>query len=266
MKKYLLLIYAGFLLLNTASAQRLFTYGAYTVDAKEFLKAYNKNNTPPGTDKAKSIREYLNLYINSKLRIREAYERGYDTLAQIKTEVGNLRAQISENYMSDPEMVNRMTTEAFQRSQQDIHLAHIFISFKNSSGFIDSIAAQKKKDEVLSLLQKGEDFLKLAQQYSDDPAVKNNKGDIGYITVFTLPYSFENAVYTTPAGKYSAVISSKIGYHIFKNLGERKAAGKLRAQQILLAIPPAADEAGRKKVAALADSIYKKILAGENFN
>ena len=71
----------------TASAQTLFTYGKYTADAKDFLRAYNKNNTQPATNKAKAISDYLDLYINSRLKIREAYERGYDTLPQIKTEV-----------------------------------------------------------------------------------------------------------------------------------------------------------------------------------
>lgn len=266
MKKNLLSIIAGLFLLNTASTQTLFTYGKYAVDAKEFLRAYNKNNSLPVTDKEKSIREYLELYIKSKLKIQEAYERKYDTLPQVKMEVNNLRMQISENYMSDPEIVNNMTTEAFQRSQKDIHVAHIFISFKNSSGVIDTAAAKIKRDAVLAQLQKGDDFLKVAQQNSDDPAAKNNKGDIGYITVFTLPYAFENAIYATPSGKYSAVAKSKIGYHIFKNLGERKAVGKLKAQQILLAIPPNSDEAGKKRIATLADSLYKRIIAGDNFN
>jgi peptidyl-prolyl cis-trans isomerase SurA len=68
---------------------------------------------------------------------------------------------------------------------KDIHVAHIFISFRNATGSIDTLAAQKKRDEVLKQLQKG-DFLMIAQQNSDDPSVKNNKGDIGYITVMTL--------------------------------------------------------------------------------
>ena len=62
------------------------------------------------------------------------------------------------------------------------------------------------------------------------------------------------------------MVSSRIGYHIFKNLGERKAVGKIKAQQILLAIPPDADDAEKKRIALRADSLYKRILAGDNFN
>ncbi len=250
----------------TASAQTLFTYGKYSVDAKEFLKAYNKNNSQPVVNRAKAISDYLDLYINSRLKIREAYDKGYDTLPQIKTEVENLRAQISENYMNDPEMTTRMQKEAFDRSQKDIRVAHIFISSRNASGVYDTTAARLKKDEVLRRLQKGEDFLLVAQQLSDDPEAKTTKGELGYITVFTLPYEFENAIYKTAVGKYSSIVLSKIGYHIFKNIDERKAVGKIKAQQILLAIPPGADDATKKRLANLADSLYKRILAGDNFN
>jgi peptidyl-prolyl cis-trans isomerase SurA len=264
-KKSLVVIIASFGMF-TATAQTLFTYGKYSVAAKDFLRAYNKNNTQPVTNKANAITEYLDLYIKSRLKIQEAYERRYDTLSQIKTEVENLRTQISENYMTDPEMAARLTKEAFQRSLKDIHVAHIFISFKKTNETIDTVAAQKKRDEVWQRLQKGDDFLEIARQNSDDVSAKNNKGDLGYITVFTLPYEFENAIYATPVGKYSSVVRSRIGYHVFKNLGERKAVGKIKAQQILLAIPPSADEALKKQIAGRADSLYKIIMAGENFN
>lgn len=250
----------------TSSAQTLFTYGKYSVDAKEFLKAYNKNNSQPVVNKAKAVSDYLDLYINSRLKVREAYDKRYDTLPQIKTEVENLRIQISENYMNDPEMVSRMQKEAFDRSQKDIRVGHIFISSRNASGIYDTTSAWLKKDEVLHRLQKGEDFLLVAQQLSDDPEAKITKGELGYITVFTLPYEFENAIYKTAVGKYSSIVLSKIGYHIFKNMDDRKAVGKIKAQQILLAIPPGADDATNKRLAKLADSLYKRIVAGDNFN
>lgn len=266
MKKIALLLLIVLGSTITVSAQTLFTYGSYSVDAREFLKAYAKNNTQPVTDKARSIRDYLDLYIKSRLKIRQAYDRHYDTLPQLKMEVANLRTQIADNYMTDPEIMVRLSKEAFQRSLKDIRVAHIFISFKNGMGFSDTTAAQKKKDEILQRLQKGEDFMTVAQQVSDDPNAKTNKGELGYITVFTLPYEFENAIYSTPAGKYSAPVRSRAGYHIFKTISERKAVGKIKAQQILLAIPPGSDEAAAKQIALRADSLHKRILAGDNFN
>ena len=265
MNKRWLIAFLAFGITCTSSSQTLFTYGKHKADSKDFLRAYNKNNSQTTTDKTKAIRDYLELYINSRLKIQEAHARGYDTLPQIKSEVAALRSQIVENYMSDPEAINRLTKEAFQRSQKDIHAGHIFISFTTPAGVVDTVNARKKLNEVLTRLEKGEDFLKVAEQFSDEPSAKANKGDIGYITVLTLPYTFENIVYNTAPGKTSKPFTSKIGYHIFKNLGERKAAGKIKVQQILLAFPPGIDDVSKKRIALLADSLYQRIAAGDDF-
>ncbi len=261
MNKRSLSLAAALLIAVVSSSQTLFTYGKHSVSAAEFLRAFNKNNTDDKANKDKAIRNYLELYINSRLKVQEAYERRYDTLPHIKAEVENLRSQIIENYMSDPETMNRLLNEAFQRSQKDIFTAHIFIGITGN----DTTAARKTAEDAYSRLQKGEDFGAVAQQFSQDPSAKNNKGVIGWVTVFTLPYSFETIIYSLPAGKHSAVIRSKSGYHIFKNLKERKAIGKMKARQILLAFPPNADEAAKKQIAKTADSIYQRIMAGDDF-
>lgn len=256
----------GGLLLTTGllPAQTLFTYGPHTVSAASFLRAFNKNNNPaPGT-RGKAIQSYLDLYINSRLKVQEAYDQRMDTLPNIVQEVNNLRAQISENFMSDPEYMKRLIREAFTRSQQDIRVAHIFLSFTNAAGVTDRAAADRKKEALLERLKK-EDFGKLAAELSDDTSARSNKGVIGYVTVFSLPYAFENAIYATQPGGVSALVISKAGYHIFKNLGVRKAAGRIKAQQILLSIPPGSDDNAKARIRRLADSLYQRIMAGEDF-
>jgi peptidyl-prolyl cis-trans isomerase SurA len=262
-KKWNVLILA-FFLVATASAQTLFTYGSYSADEKDFLRAFNKNNSTSSTNKSKAMRDYLDLYIASRLKIREAYNRGYDTLQQIKNDIENLRSQIIENYLNDPQMTDKLEKEAFARSQKDIHVGHIYISFRDKIGVIDTLEAEAKAKEVYDKLKKGEDFSKLAEEYSSDAAAKTNKGDIGYITVFSLPYEYENVIYNTPVGKYSSIYRSKIGFHIFKNIEERKAAGIMKAAQILIAFPPNADDAAKKETAALADSLYQRLLKGDD--
>jgi peptidyl-prolyl cis-trans isomerase SurA len=264
MKKIILLcLFSGFV--ANAFSQVLFTYGDKSVEAAEFLRAFNKNNQATGKEREKAMQDYLQLYINSRLKIEEAHRRGYDTLTHILNEVGNLRTQISENYMNDPSAIDRLAREAFVRSQKDIRVSHIFISFQDAGGQYQKDAADKKRDLVLSRLKAGEDFSKIAAEFSDDPEAKLNKGDLGFITVFTLPYEIENVIYQTPKGKYSDVVHSKAGYHIFKTVSDRKAAGKMKAQQILLAYPPNADEQVKKNTGRLADSLYKRLLAGDDF-
>ena len=123
----------GVLISVSISAQSIFYYGNDSVPVKEFLKAYNKNKTNVKTEKA--FRDYLNLYIASRLKIKEANQRGYDTLPQMVADLDNLRQQILPNYLNDKEAVNKLVEEAYTRSQKDIHLAHIFISLQQKQKF-----------------------------------------------------------------------------------------------------------------------------------
>lgn len=246
---------------HCASAQVLFTYGKTPVTVKEFQKAYQKNNA---ADKNSSINDYLQLYINSKLKVKEALARGYDTMPQMQIELQNLREQILPNYMNDDEAVNKLVHEAFLRSQKDIHLAHIFIGFSKTAN-TDTAAAWKKATEAYNKLKKGSLFATVAKEYSDDPSVSKNGGDIGYITAFTLPYELENLAYKTPIGKVSNIYHSGAGYHIFKNIEERTDPGKMKIAQILFAFPPDTSDITKMATKHLADSIYSLIQNGEDF-
>ncbi|SHF20950.1 peptidylprolyl isomerase [Flavisolibacter ginsengisoli] len=249
------LLWASF----SASAQTLFHYGKDSVSVNEFLKAYQKNNTGVRTEKA--FMEYLDLYIASRLKIAEARSKGYDTLPQIVSDLESLRQQILPSYLTDKESTQKLVREAFTRAQKEIHLAHIFIAAKGS----DTLDALKTIAELQAELKKGKPFAELAQKYSDDPSAKTNGGDIGFITVFNLPYELENLAYTTPVGKVSKLYRSRAGYHIFKNLGERKAIGRMKAAEILLAFPPEANDSAKTAVKKLADSLYNRILKGDDF-
>ena len=133
MNRKLFVLAAMFLMLGAAAgAQTLFTYGPYSVEAKDFLRAFEKNNTNTGSNKAQAIKEYLDLYVRSRLKIQEAYARHYDTLPQLNAEVDNLRQQIIDNYMNDPESFNKLVNEAFTRSLKESHIAHIFVIIKKS--------------------------------------------------------------------------------------------------------------------------------------
>jgi peptidyl-prolyl cis-trans isomerase SurA len=246
-------------------AQTLFTYANKSVSANEYLKAFNKVYPPPVTDKAKKMREYLDLYINSKLKIHEASLRGYDSMPAFIEEFAALRNQVIENYMNDTESMNALVSEAFDRSQKDIKVQHIFIPYYSSGNTSDSPVVKLKIQEAFMELQSGKKFDEVALKFSADPSVAENKGNLGYITVFSLPYQFENVIYSLSPGKFSTPYKSNTGYHIFKNISERKAVGRMKASQILLAVPPGSDTATKNKVALRADSIYNRLQKGDDF-
>ena len=248
----------------TGNAQVLFTYGGKTVTKNEFLKAYSKNNSE-NTPTEKSYRDYLELYVRFKLKVQAALDKKLDTLTNQQAELHSFRNQVIDSYVRDEASINELVTESIIRSKKDIHLAHIFVAAKKEATAEDVKKAQEKINAAWSQLQKGQDFGKIAAEFSEDPSVSENKGDIGYITSLVLPYELENVVYTTPVGKYAAPIRSNAGFHIFKILGQREGLGRMKAAQILLSFPPNATDEQKAEIKKRADSIYSVLTKGSDF-
>lgn len=252
------------LMAATGNAQVLFTYGGKPVTKNEFLKAYSKNNSESKpTDK--SYRDYLELYVRFKLKVQAAMDRKLDTLANQQAELHSFRSQVIDSYVRDEASINELVTESIIRSKKDIHLAHIFVAIRKEATEEEVKKAQEKIKAAWDRLQKGNDFGKVAAEFSEDPAVAENKGDIGYITALVLPYELENVAYATPVGKYSAPVRSKAGFHIFRNLGEREGWGRMKAAQILLSFPQNATGEQKKEIKDRADSIYTILTKGSDF-
>jgi peptidyl-prolyl cis-trans isomerase SurA len=266
---FILLILSG----TCLSAQTLFTYGRHKVDKEEFLRAFYKNNT--GDKSGQAMRDYLNLFIAFKLKVQAAKDLKMDTLPGQKNDLLNFRRQIETDYLNDDSIIHILVKEAFNRSRKDIRIAHIFIPFEESyvkdpsvtagNNAVDTLPAWQNIQKAYAALKNGADFGLTAEKYSLDPSVKNNKGDIGFITVFSLPYPLESVAYTLQTGAFSMPCKSQAGYHIIKKIAERPAFGKMRAAQILLAYTPAASNKERQKKKTLADSLYNALEQGSDF-
>jgi peptidyl-prolyl cis-trans isomerase SurA len=243
-------------------AQTIFSYGKKQVTKAEFLKAYNKNPSPQETDKKKALKEYLNLYINYKLKVQAAYDDKLNEQPTFKYESNNFKKQIADNIINNEANINELVNEAFNRSQKDIKVAQIFIEVKQGS---DDAFANKQIQKAYAMLKEGKDFSEIAATFSNDEGTIQAKGNLGYITVFTLPYEFENEIYKLKKGEYSAPYRSPLGYHIFKNVNERAAAGRRKVAQVLIAVPKDATEDAKKRFEAIADTVYNQAKRGIQF-
>lgn len=240
----------------SVSAQPLFTYGKKQVSKEEFLRAFNKNPSTT-TDRQKALREYLDLYINFKLKVQAAYDSSLDKDNLYQTESFNFKKQLAENVMNDEANIKGLITEAFTRSQKDLRLSQVFVEVTNG----DTTNAYQQIWKAYKELQAGKEFDKTAKDLSSDAGVKQNGGDMGYITVFSLPYIFENTAYNLKQGDFSQPFRSSIGYHIFKVTAARKAVGRRKVAQILVPFPPNATDEVKQKAFVKADSVYHLIAA-----
>jgi peptidyl-prolyl cis-trans isomerase SurA len=258
MKKFCML-FAMALATVHAQSQTLITYGSHTVSKDEFLRAYNKNKTPV-TDNEKAIRDYIELYSNFKMKVKAAESMRLDTSAQLQTDLDNFRRQIEENYMNDEKSVNALMDEAFNRSQSDIHVIHFSIAVDTGAQPADTLNAYKAIQAAYSQLQSGN-----TRYASISSATGTKWSDLGFVTVFSLPYQYENIAYGLKPGETSMPYRSKKAWHIFQVVEKRKSAGKWRIAQILFSLPPDADNAARASAQKLADSVYQLIQNGDDF-
>ena len=258
--KNFLTIVAFIFLSTNSNAQTIFTYGKNSTTAQEFLRAYNKNKTNTN-DKEKSVREYLELYTNFKLKVQAAQELRLDTLPQIKFDVKNFREQIIDNYLIDTKSMQNLIDEAAERSKKDIKVGYYFIP--NA----DSVLAFAEANKLFAyLVQKNmETDAEIAQKFSS-VKLKIKYTDVGYVPVFGVKYAFENAIYNTTINTISDIVKTEKGYYIFKPTETRPAMGKWNVAQILFLYPPNADANTKNKIKQKADSVYNLLQADLAFD
>jgi peptidyl-prolyl cis-trans isomerase SurA len=257
------------------SDQVLMNIAGENVTKSEFLGVYQKNNTKGEVIDQKSLDEYLDLFINFKLKVKEAEVLGLDTVKSFRDELGGYRKQLAQPYLIDEDANKALLDEAYARKGEDIRASHILIRVEKNASPADTLTAYNKLMKIRKRLLKGEDFGKLAAEFSDDESAKDrtqeghtmkgNKGDMGYFTVFDMVYPFETGAYKTKVGEVSMPVRSEFGYHLIKVTDRKPAMGKVQIAHILFLYPKDAKAADSAALKSKAEAAYKKLQDGEEF-
>ena len=243
----------------------LLTISNEPISKSAFEKIYRKNNTRENLTDKKSLQEYLELFINYKLKVKEAEDLKLDTSLAFKSELQNYRKQLAQPYLSDKEVTEKLMREAYDRLKKDIRASHILIKVGPDALPKDTLIAYNKILKVIERVKKGEDFNQVAKEASEDPSVKDNGGDLGYFTALLMVYPFENAAYNTKSGDLSKPVRTKYGYHVLHVTDSRPAMGQYRVAHIMVKSPKTFSPDDTLKAKAKIDEIYQKIKSGEKF-
>lgn len=266
-KKLLITILVGLPLLVQSQENQdkvLMTIYNRKITLGEFERIYHKNNSNPSIEQ-QSVEEYLELFINFKLKVIEAEELGLDTTESFLREFNGYRKQLAKPYLSDKEEVEALVEEAFKRSQYDIHASHILIRCDEFASPDDTLKAYNKTIQIRERLLSGDDFGTVARATSDDPSVKTNSGDLGYFTVFRMVYPVETGAYNTAVGEISIPVHSRFGYHLIKVLDKRPARGQVRVAHIMVLTPETMNDEGKKAAKNKIDQYYDSLKQGADF-
>lgn len=235
------------------------------ITTSEFMAIYNKNNVDIESADKKSIEEYLELYLNFKLKVHDAEIQGYDTVPSFISELGGYVDQLASPYLVDNQFTEDLIKEAYDRLQYEIKASHILVKIPEDATPQDTLIAWNKVNKLLKIAKTDSSFSDLAKANSDDPSAKQNGGDLGYFSAFRMVYPFETAAYNTPVGKVSQVVRTSYGYHILKIEDKIPSRGEVKAAHIMIISNEKSSPEEAKKAKKKISEIYAELKAGEAF-
>ena len=242
----------------------LLTINDEKITVEEFKRVYEKNLDAIEDDEAKDVAKNLELFVNYKLKVNEAYAINLDTLSSYKKEIETYRNQLSAPYLQDSVFINQLVKDAYFRIKNEIKAKHILVRTPSVPTPKDTLEAYQKITKIRERIVNGEDFEKVAEETSEDPSArdfngrKGNKGNLGYFSAFKMVFPFEDAAYRTNVGEVSKPFRTRFGYHIVKVDEIRPSKGEVEVAHILVR------DLGKKGEDTITE-VYNKLQKDEQF-
>lgn len=239
----------------------LLTIDGKNYDAGTFMRVYGKNLDIVKDESQKDIDNYVELYIDYRLKLMQAYELKLDAQEVYKKELLNHRTTLAQGYLTDNQVTDALVQEAYARSSQELKGKHILVTVEPNALPQDTLTAWNSIQEIKQELDNGADFATLAKSKSQDPGAGNG-GDLGWFGPFKMVYEFETAAYNTTKGSYSIPFRTDFGYHIVKIEDARAARGEVTVAHIMTFDE---QEATEKTAAKRIQDINKQLIEGGKF-
>ncbi len=202
---------------------------------KQYMKTVNNLDSAKGSTMDKR-KEFLDLLVKFRLKVKDARERGLLKSDDIQTDLKQYKESFLTSYLIDKEIVAPQIKDLYDKKEYEIRASHILINLpaQNKSPE-DSIKAYQKANDALKKLKEGVPFGDVAKEFSDDPSAKQNGGDLYYFTAGMTVPEFEDAIYKLKVGDYTKEpVRTSFGLHIVKLTDKRKRSDGIRASHILI--------------------------------
>lgn len=204
------------------------TINGQPVTRSEFEYSYNKNNADGVIDK-KSVNDYVDLFINYKLKVQAAKDAKLDTLTSFKQEFAVYRDQqvrptmITEaDVETEAQKIYKDTKERIAKSGGLVKCAHILFVVNQKASKEEQDAMLNRADSVYNAIKKGANFAEMAKKFSGDPGTALVGGELPLIIKGQTVKAFEDAVFAMKAGEISKPVLSPFGYHIIKYIAKEE--------------------------------------------
>jgi peptidyl-prolyl cis-trans isomerase SurA len=266
MNKIFIVTFTLFLATLPAFTQKkndvLLTIDDRPILASEFKRVYQKNLDLVQDESQKSVDGYLQLFIDYKLKVAEAYAQKFHEAQRYETDFAKYEEQLSRNYIFEEKVTSELALEAYERGLEEIEASHILIRVGYEDVPQDTLVAYNKISAIRDRALKGEDFATLARENSEEPNAKETAGNLGYFSAFALVYPFETSAYATPVGAVSKITRTQFGYHIIKVHDRRKKLNDITVSHIMISTR---DTTRNYEAKERINEIYALLKQGESF-
>ena len=223
-----LLMGGSFCLAQSVADPVVMTIAGKPVLRSEFTYLYNKNNTGDVMER-KSVKDYVPLFVDYKLKVQAAMDARIDTLKSFQKELAAYRDQQVRPRMIDSTDIEAAARRIYENSRRRIddngglvRVAHIFVRTPQKASEKEQSACKERIDSLYDVLLKGGNFSELAKRYSQDPRSAAQGGEIGYIAKGQTFKEVEDQAFSLDAGQISQPFLSPAGWHILKVEEKRK--------------------------------------------
>lgn len=265
MTKKIALVAMSLATMITAGAKKpadavLLTIDKQPVTVSEFKYLYGKNNAQQND--SLSPEQYLDMFVNYKLKVADAKDNGIDTTAAFKQEFNKYKFDLFRPYLENREELDRMIKEEYDRMAYEVNVNHIMF-FKGRQPQ-EQERAKFLADSVRNEILNGADFGEMARKYSYDQQSAEKGGNLGYLTGGQVPYQFEEVSFSIPVGQISEVVETPYSYHIIRVDDKRPSRGQVHVRHILK-LTQGKSSVEQALAKASIDSIYKAVTSGADF-
>jgi len=206
----------------------LFKVNDSIVYVDEFNRVYSKNFELIDENNQKDFESYLELFINYKLKLAEAYEMGLHNDPKYKSELNKYVKQLQNSYLTDKETEENLLKEAYERTKYELNVSHILIRIDENNN--DTLDVYNKLNSLREpLLNLPFEEFKNRFQKDEDLIIEN----LGYFSAFKMIYKFENMSYKTQVGEVSRPFQTRFGFHILKVNDKRPSLGEITVGHIM---------------------------------
>lgn len=262
--KYYLLLFIILFICNSYAQKNeedvLFTVDSEPVYTSEFIRVYNKNLDLVQDESQKDVDEYLTLFTNYKLKLKEAESLGLNKKESYKRELDSYRKQLVKSFITDSKVTDALVEEAYDRISYEVKANHILIKVSENASPEDTITAYnnilKLRDRALN-----EGFGVVRKDVHNGQSIFGE--ELGYFSGFKMVYKFENVAFNTPVDSISQPFRTQFGYHILNVQDRRKSRGERTVAHIMV-VKKEGDSLAENPEDRIQD-IYAKLNQGEDF-